>query len=79
MSYDAWKTTPPDYGSSANADPEKAFWEGFRFAQRHGRGFEYLAPYRGTKLFGALVLRAEQLLQHHAGCDCQLCMRVGAA
>lgn len=79
MSYDAWRTTPPDYGNSANADPVRAFWQGFRFAQRHGNGLSYLDTYRGTKLFGPLVLQAEGLLQHHAGCDCQVCLRVGAA
>jgi hypothetical protein len=76
-SYDAWKTTPPDYGGG-EANPTKAFWDGFRFAQRTGSASAYLDLYRHTKRFGALVTQAEPLLAHHAGCDCQTCMKVGA-
>lgn len=76
MNYDQWKTTPPDYGNSHDANPDQAFWQAFRFAQRQGTVTRYLAIYRHTTRFVALVIQAEALLGHATDCECQVCLRV---
>ncbi len=71
VSYDSWKTNEPTHRTGGEANPDQAFWQGLRFARRHGTVGQYLDIYRGTSRFGGLVAQAEA--QHQPDCDCQVC------